>query len=722
MTKHLHFLTSISLVAILLFSQSSCRKEKTTWDTNLKAPIATTELKIANLLSSDLIQTEADSSLKLVFENVLSNITVTDVFEMPDTTVDFGSSLQSLELPDDSTTQSITLGEIATAAGQGALIAFLEGTMFALPAMSNIPVNPIAIDNSALFESVDVKTGTLEITITNGLQVDITGLVIDLKNSPTTGNDLIATTTFPLIAANTSVTNSIPLDGKVVSSQLIADLVSFSTSASAGPVLIKGADAIVTKVVIKDVVPNSATAIWPNQDLIDSTSLVIMEQDNGVMIKEMIVKEGNIDIEVFSSLQDSMFITYTVPNLTKGGQVFVATTALGPAAPGGIVSTTETFSFDGYEFKFNGFGIESTYGQDLNNNALTDADTVNAYVQNMKVRMQHTGVMKTLSETDTVYIKAKVTNVVPEYIEGYMGKDTINIGPSSIAFDMFSQHLSGQLKIEDAKMDIVIDNGIGAAAKLEIQSISGTSAANSTTVNLTGSGISGTHALAAGTKSGNPSLPVAETKTTVQLNSTNSNATDFIGNLPSSLSYTLKTILNPDLPVPTYNDVINNPPNFLYDGYGFNSKVSVEVPLSVVADNLMLVDTIDFTYTGESSGMTNATFTLVVENGFGFDATINLVLMSATGVESDTLMSNGFIARSVVNPTSGKTTSATKSLIHFAVDQAMLTSIKNSSKIKAIIKLHSYGINDSSQKFHKMYSSDSFKLKLIGSAVYNVNF
>jgi hypothetical protein len=724
MAKHFKTFLKINFLGLLILTQSSCRKEKTSWETQLKAPIAQTELKLENLISADEIQTNADGSLKLVFENELANILLTDVFELPNETIGFGSSLQTLKLDDDSSSVRISLGDIALNEGGfiGAYIIASNGDSATVPAINGLSSPPIEIDNSSVFETIDIKSGMMEIVIQNGLPVDVKDVNIEVKNKVANPTDPLGNETILLIPAGGTETLTMDLSGKIVSSELIATILNISTKASNGKVLIDTSNAIIATMTLKDIVPNSATAIWPDQNLIDSTSLAFLAQNNGAMIKKMIVSKGAIDIDVFSSLQDSMFITYSIPNLTKEGISFKAEVGLAPAPAGGFASKSVTINFDGYDFELNGYGIESSYGQDLNGNAPTiDPDTVNTYVQILTARMKYTGLMVPISLSDTVFMKAVIGNVTPAYIEGYMGKDTIEIGPNTIDLGIFNNHLSGKLKVEDAKISVVVENGVGAEAKLQIGAINGTNPANNSTVILSGTGVTSAHNLAAATKTGSDP-PINTTTTFVQLTNSNSNAADFLGNLPNNLNYSLTARLNGDLPVPSYTDVINSPPNFLYDGYGVNAKLNVEVPLSMIADNLSLVDTIDFTYNGDTKNFIKTQFTLVVENGFGFDATVNLVLMDDTGNELDTLISNGFIARGTVDPATGKIISSNKSLIRFQVDANKMAIIKTSSKIKAVINLHSHNMSDDSKVFHKIFSSDSFKLKLIGSAVYNVKF
>ena len=711
----------LSLIIGLVFS---CRKDKTEWNTDLKAPLVNTSLSLTNIVTDESIQTESDSTLKLVYETVVANIEATDVFAIEDTTIEFGSSIQTLELTDDSVSQSISLGQILNSLGPfGQLIALQHGNPIVLTPFGPISGQPIPIDNSALVESITIESGQLAIKITNGLPVEITNLTLELRNAPIYGGALIGTTVFPSIPAGQTRTNYESLDGKTVYGALEAKLVSFSSPGSGGlPVILDTTDAIDAIVKFESIIPHSATAVWPDQDLMDTTRYNKIPPKHGIMLKEMLVKEGAIDFNVFSSLQDTIYITYTVPNLRFNGSSFTVTAKVPPAPIGGLSEINQSFAFDGYNFKFNGYGIESTIGEDLNDNAFFDADTINAYVQNFKVRIQYTGQKKTLSQNDTVYIKAKIRDVIPSYAVGYMGKDTLSIGPSSELLQIFGNYISGDVSFEDVKMDLSIENGIGANGELEIINLSGTNDKTSNSVALTGAQASALHAIPAGAETFVSDPKVNLGTAVLDFNTSNSNANEFISNLPNRLAYQLRVVMNPSLPVPTYTEVVNNPPNFVYDGYGLSAKMNLEIPLSMVADSLLLQDTLDFSYSGADTKVTAATFTLAVDNGFGYDATIHLIILDENLSEVDTLISQGKITRGKVDPGTGKVVESTKSLVHFAVDKNKINLLQNSSKIKAVIQLHTFDLGDSNKKHHKIRSSDQFKLKLIGQTVYNIQF
>ncbi|HRN42395.1 MAG TPA: hypothetical protein PK649_10030, partial [Vicingus sp.] len=79
------FLTTILLLTIAL----SCRKaiEKPTWDVDVIAPLVNTTLNINQLLPSNVLETNSDSSLKIVYSTDIFDIDVDSLFKIPDTTI-----------------------------------------------------------------------------------------------------------------------------------------------------------------------------------------------------------------------------------------------------------------------------------------------------------------------------------------------------------------------------------------------------------------------------------------------------------------------------------------------------------------------------------------------------------------------------------------------------------------------------------------------------------
>lgn len=85
---------------ILLFG---CRKdfERANWDVDLIAPLAKTTLDIKDILPDSVLQTNLDSSLKLVYQTAIFDLAIDSFIKIPDTTVSdfFSIPFSSLATP-----------------------------------------------------------------------------------------------------------------------------------------------------------------------------------------------------------------------------------------------------------------------------------------------------------------------------------------------------------------------------------------------------------------------------------------------------------------------------------------------------------------------------------------------------------------------------------------------------------------------------------------------
>ena len=103
----------VFLIISSFFVISCIKDKKTTWDTEILAPIVKSKLTVSDILKSEYIITNSDSSLKLVYASDLFSMNTDSFVELPDSTFEVGASLQSLELPSDTIEYRITMGEIS---------------------------------------------------------------------------------------------------------------------------------------------------------------------------------------------------------------------------------------------------------------------------------------------------------------------------------------------------------------------------------------------------------------------------------------------------------------------------------------------------------------------------------------------------------------------------------------------------------------------------------
>lgn len=713
---------SLFIALISILTLACVKDKKTSWDTNFLAPIVTSELSISDLLDSKLVAENPDSNLKLIYSTELYSISTDNLTKFPDTVLEFGASLRSLELPNDTFTYELTLGAIARAEGGflGAIIIASHNKLISLPELTGLSSGDIEIDMGNLFESMIINEGTAEIIVTNNLPVGINDVDFMVNNASIHGGSLILRDTFVTIPKNTTFNKEIPLNGKTLYSDLIAQIVSLYTSASGTPVLIDTNAALTAQIIIKNLKPKEANAIWPQQSVINKTTLVRFSLDTNYLFKDAILKDGEINFDLYSSLQDSIRITYTLPNIvhpvTK--EPFKIDTVIPPAIANGLSKINLIYPMDGYYFLLNGYGIESHYSPEIDfdgSGTAGDAkEEVNAFITTLEAKIQYSGQLKKISIDDSIYVHASITDLTPKYVRGHIGNNIEKFGPDTINVKIFDNIRSGSINLEEVNFEIEIDNGIGVTAlatfnKLQSKSKQG----NLISLNMTNNTMSIAKALDMTTSANH----ISSSKI---LNSENSNnITDFMSNLPNKIIYDINVEINGvDHPSNNVDTIINNPPNFLYHESGMKANLNMEIPLSFFADSLVLVDTLDFNFNSEENGgIQSGEFTLVVDNGFPFDATTTMYFMNDNYIIIDSLWSNQTIIKGNIGA-EGKVLSSNQSQIKFNINKAKMDVIKTASKMYIIAGFHTFDILDPLAVHHKIYSYYNFKIKLVGAFNY----
>ena len=709
----------IALMSIIILA---CVKDKkTSWDTNFLAPIVKSELSISDLLNTDIVVETPDSTLKLIYSKELYSIPADNLIKFPDTVLEFGASLRSLELPNDTFTYNLTLGAIARA--QGGLIKSLiiasHNSSMTVPQLNGLSSGNIEIDMGSLFESMIIDKGTAEIIITNKLPLDINDVDFMLNNASIHGGGLILRDTFVTIPKNTTFQKDIQLDGKTLYSDLIAQIISLNTSGSGAPVLIDTNAALTAQIIIKNLKPKEAKAIWPQQSVIDKKRLVTFSLDTNYIFKDAILKDGAINFDLYSTLQDSIRITYNVPNLvhpvTK--EPFKIDTVIPPAIANGLSKINLIYPMDGYQFLLNGYGIESYYSPKIDYDGSGTAgdakELVNAFITILEAKIQYSGQLKTISVDDSIYVHASIINLTSKYARGHMGNNIEKFGPDTIDIEIFNNIRSGSINLDQVNLEIETVNGIGVTAlatfnKLQSKNKQG----NLSSLIMT----SNTMSIAKAIDMGTSAKPISSSKI---LNSVNSNITDFISNMPNKIIYDINVEINGiDNPSKNVDTIVNNPPNFLYYESGMKANLNIEIPLSFIVDSLVLVDTIDFNFTPEKNrGVESGEFTLFVDNGFPFNAKTTLYFMNDNYVIVDSLWSDQTIIKGNIG-VNGKVVSSNQSQIKFNINKEKMDVIKNASKMYIIAGFHTFDILDPLAVHQKIYSYYTFNMKLIGDFNY----
>lgn len=700
LSRYFHFLIFTFITFGLI---SSCRRddERSQWDTEVITPLLKASLTINDLLNDTSITSNADSSLKLVYQNHLYDVALDSLFSIPDTGVRKIYNIDSISLLDQRITYPVTLGYVAHSAGAiGQAIIANQGATVAIPGFV-FPATPdTTINADSLFQTLTLITGWIDISITNGFPIEINNLVFFLKDSIT--GVVLAQDTFPVIAVGATEIKTVDLAGKTINSKLTARILGMSTPGSLGvPVLIDTANALIADLRIHDLHPSYATAIFPTQNLVDKSQAFKFNLAP-VQLKEAVVDGGQIVIDLFSTLQDSVHFTYKLPNATLNGVPFEITHTLPPAPPGGVSSYSNFYSFAGYHLDMRGdLGISQ--------------DTVNTMYNVFQARVDSTGQMRTLSLQDSLYADIRFDQITPSYGRGYLGQDTFNFGPSSLYLDLFKNINATTFQLQDVKMSIDVENNMGLEGDVLLQNLKSFNTRNNQTVILNGSALANPISIPRATDPGGfNAVPAVPSIVTYVLDGSNSNAPAFVSNLPDRIDYSLEMHTNPNAP----NGTVNNFTDFVYTDKVMKFDLNLEIPLSFLADDLTLMDTVVISVNSvDLSRIQGGTLTLLADNGFPFDAKVQFFMLDKFNNVTDSLFTDNMIAAAPLNA-NGRVSEKKRSKLVMPVTQERIYRFLNETpRMKVISHFTTKPVGQTV----KIYSDYKLDLKLTGDFNYRTN-
>jgi len=422
---------------------------------------------------------------------------------------------------------------------------------------------------------------------------------------------------------------------------------------------------------------------------------------SSVQLTEAIIKSGFVKFEVISHVHGLTDFSYTAPGATLSGNPLSFTMKV-PAATGtspGIDSII--LPLDGYKIDFTGPSHNSYNLLTTIVNGILDPSAPPTVV----------------NAGDSLIVRTTFYSLVPYYGQGYFGKSVRNIGPKTTAFPLFKKFTSGSLSLQDVTVNFTLKNGFGVDASINISQLTSLNRAGAA-VSLTDPAIIGnTIHINRATQTYNPAAPVNPTVQTFTIDPSNSNILAWVDNLPVNVQTALQITTNPLGNVSGSND-------FAFYGYGIQAYLDVTVPLSLVASNLTLADTVAVNYGSGSTSfqqIKSGTFTLYATNDFPFSAGMQIYLLDGTNTHiiDSIMLPNQSIAAGTTDATTGKVISPVNSqlVIQLNVNQA-----KELFNTKNIIITSRFNMNCPTciPAFSKIYDYYYLNLKLVGNFDYQV--
>ncbi len=694
--KYTFLFTAVALII------SSCKKDaKTTWDTELLVPIATTSLSLQNLVKDTMLKVNPDHSMMLAYKSELYNFNLAQqIIHIPDTAIGQKFNLADLKLPDQRLDIRLSLGMLAQNAllspgtsGLGQLILALNGTQSVFPPINGLAMAPFHYFAPDLFDSAYLNSGEVQVWAVNNLPVPINSATISLYN--TDDHTLIGSYACPPLGAHDSTYFAIQVAGKRITNRLDFVIDNISTPGSNGTsILIDTSNDVHLKVFVAFLRASQAWAKFPSQNVVDLTEdLAQVIADRKFTYVE--ARSGQLHIYITSSVPQKLYLSYTlVGAFDNHGNPLTENTVV-PAATIGSPATIDKI------VDMAGFAINLT-GKDGSN--------FNAYTQRIVAHIDSDGLTHHITTADSINIRYEITDVAPNYIKGYAGRDTISTKDSA-DFSFLNIFKSGSIGLNDVKMTFTVDNGIGVDGQVKINGLTALSKNNGSRA-LSGSVVGKPFVINRATD-----FPLTPAHSEFLIDKNNSNINELLGILPNKLQYDVEVRTNVNGNNGQYRD-------FAYLESGLKIGLNAEVPLALIANNLVLVDTFDFNI-GETNtninGISDGVLNLITENKYPIDATVSILLYDENWVVVDTLTSNTRIAGGIPDANC-IVSQPSKSKVPLFINETRMNKVKLAKHAVATADFSSVSSTNCNGVPLKIYSDYTLGIAFSARFNYKVNF
>ena len=609
--------TTIILISFFLIFSCKHEIENARWDVDLILPIMYSNMDINMMLTdSNIIISENDEGyVSLIFNQNFIDLNLDTLINIDTTADEQTHKLDSVTFEDIIIPDTSTIGELINSLPGGSLI-FPNGTTMVINNLPNIITeDTINIDASEYFQTMNLYKGNLIIEIKNGFPTDVSDVEMTIINP--SNQNIIASFFFPIILSGETKIDSADIGGKILDENIIAIVNNLSINESNGPVTINYGDAIITTIKMTDIGITEATAIFPEQQLTEK-----LKEHNfsfgTAQIKEIGIKEGTVSVNVSSTLPNGKMI-YNIPSLKKNGIPFSSGEMIVPKSTSNNL-TTFTFDFEGY--------ILDLTGED----GRLGGDTVNTIYTESYTFIDSTGILETINSTDSFYSYIDF-DLSPEYALGFLGQDTIEYGPEEIDISLFKNMSATLLNLEETELSIKINNYIGADIGVKINTLTGINNNTGETASI-GTDQNGNNVIGHNYKINRATInnvSISPSEKNIIMNSD-----QIIEILPNYIQSSANFYLNPDGQ--------QNTDDFLYPEFPIEAELNMEIPLSLIAEELILIDTNEININDEEDIDLEKIY-ITIENEFPLSGEINLLLMDEAEIIIDTLLgSTKFLA------------------------------------------------------------------------------
>jgi hypothetical protein len=397
--------------------------------------------------------------------------------------------------------------------------------------------------------------------------------------------------------------------------------------------------------------------------ILNNTDNKTLDLGKAVMTK-IIIKKGFVNLKIRNTISEKILCKYEIPCASLNGNQLEETELVPASTASGAINYFKKVDISDYTFDLTG----------------TNGNSANILTSVMHAWIDPNGDTVHISNLDSLNILATFDSLEIDYAKGYFGTQTVESGIKSADFDLFNKITSGSISLEDMHLVLSVSNGFGVDASLLIHEIKSINSNTGNTVTLNSSNLGSLINITRANETYNSADPVSPSN--YSLNFDNSNFKQLIENLPDKMEYSIDVTTDPLGNISCGND-------FVYNKYGFNADLNLEIPLSVIATQLTLTDTIDFHLDRPETDIVNSgILTLIADNGFPFSAKSQIYLLDENNLIIDSLITTNSTIFSAPLDAQDKAIGKRKTKIIIPVSGNRLDNIYNTKKVILKVKFN----------------------------------
>jgi hypothetical protein len=383
-----------------------------------------------------------------------------------------------------------------------------------------------------------------------------------------------------------------------------------------------------------------------------------------------LIRESEITIFLENTIDKPVLFQYGIYSATLDGDTFLV-----EARVEANYTLNRSFTLDGYEL-------------DLRGENGTEFNTVVTFLQAM-IHPDETQNHQ-FKAGDRFNISNTVSGVIPEYVSGYFGNQSI-LFEEDEAIDVFDQFPFRSLNITDFDLSLTIDNGIGADLRLNVQQLGSINTGSGSSANLSHNIIGRDQLFARAINTYDLNDPVKYVHQQISFTDENSNLDQLFELRPDRIRADIEIEVNPLGDISLGND-------FAYYDHNLTAVMKLDVPLLVAAKGVRLVDTSDFEFNPPEPDnpldrINYGSLNLILDNGYPIDAEIQIYLLDSFSNSLDSLLAEPALVMGAEENLLGQVEMPVRSIIEIPLNQSLFVELEIAKYLRVDANLNTVGID-----------------------------